>query len=706
MIEGTSLFVGMFNNLAVFIVFMFLYGLIKPRNMGHYRKSLSLGLLFALTLLVCMLVRIPVAPGVLVDQRNGIIVLSTLFAGPLSGLITMTAGIIMRMILGGSGVLAGIIGMGLSLSAGLLLRRWKRERHIPFFFLGSLIAVIIILPGFLFVGDLANGWNLLKRMAIPYGTALYTGIIFVGFLLQHEENRLTTAARLKESENKYRSLYENLLDISYSVDREGYIKEISPSVKTVLGYEPENIINSHTIELYVDKEDRRNLYETLERDGILKDYEVFLYKRNGEIARVSINAVLDYDGSGRRSGYHGIIRDITELFQARKEKDSLEKIVYQTQKMEALGTLAGGVAHDFNNILAAVLGFAELIRNNADNGESVREFADQILQAADRATGLIRQILLFSRETTSKMERLEIDSLIGEVANLLNQTIPKTVKINFINYREKLSVRADSNQLHQVILNLATNAFHALPEEQGEITLSLDKTVLSEEEGIRRGLKAGEYLLFSIGDNGKGIAEKDRPYIFDPFFTTKERGKGTGLGLSVVHGIIRKHEGEISFESEVGKGTTFTILLPLSGEEGDGSPDRKDTREEDLPGGTERIMILDDEESIAQMEKFMLSSLGYEISMYTDALMAREALLNQPERYDLLITDQSMPGISGIMLAEEILKTRKDFPIIIATGYSSVLKSQEAEKMGVKNILIKPLSQKKLARTVRETLDS
>ena len=710
MLEGSRLFIGMFNNLAIFVVFVSIYSFVRPISFKNkWLEPVIMGALFGVVLLVCMQVKITVAEGVLVDQRNAIVVLSTLFCGPIAGLITYLIGVIMRASLGGMGVLAGIIGLTLSYGAGNLLHSWKGRRNPPFFIIGSFIAAVIILPGFLFVGTFSNGWQLMKKMALPYGTAIYLGMLFIGFLLQHENNRMTTSARLRESENRYRTLYEKLIDISYLTDNQGRIREISPSVKNILGYTPEEMLGSSLFDYFEDPEKKESFLDEIGKEGSLRDTKIHLKKKNQSIACVSVNSDLEYDSSGSPAGIHGIIRDITRLREVQKEQSRLEKMVTQNQKIESLGTLAGGIAHDFNNILGAILGYSELLREKLSDSSENAKYIDEILKAADRARNLVRQILLFSRDTNFEMGIMDLSSVVKEAMGLLTQTIPKTVTINYSDSCIDSRIRGDENQLHQVIINLVTNAFHALKEEDGTIDIALSRlSPDASDSGEFRNIPAGNYLALRVKDNGKGIPEKNREKIFDPFFTTKERGKGTGLGLAVVHGIIEKHGGIIRFTSEIDKGTCFTVLLPEL-KESEVSTVKKDEQQSldaiKEAEGNERILVVDDEQPIAELEKHMLESLGYRVSSFTDPLAALEAYKSDPNAFQLLLTDQTMPGLSGLKLAELILAESPDFPIIITSGYSSNLNKERAGKIGIKGIIVKPFSKKEISATIHGALE-
>ncbi len=709
MIEGSSLFIGMFSNLAVFIVFVSIYSFIKPIETKNKRlEPVIMGTLFGLALIVCMQVKIPVAEGVLVDQRNAIVVLSTLFGGPFAGLITWLSGVFVRVLLGGNGVRAGIIGLTLSYGAGSLLRLWKGPRT-PFFFItGSFIATLIILPGFLFVGDLSYGWELMKRMALPYGTAIYLGMLFIGFLLQHENNRISISNRLKESEKRYRNLYEKLIDISFFMDNQGRIREISPSVEHILGYAPEEVIGSLFYDYFKDSDKKESFLKEIRKEGFLRDSEIHLKKKNQSVVCVSVNSDMEYDSNGTPIGVHGIIRDITHLRKVQEDQLRLEKMIIQNQKMDSLGTLAGGIAHDFNNILGGILGYSDLLRKKFKDDSNVAIYIDGIFNAAERARNLVTQILLFSRNTDFNMKVLDLSSSVKEALGLLNQTIPSSVTINYTDSCRDSSVLGDENQLHQVIVNLITNAFHALKEETGTIDITLSKYTLSTPDTAEfTSVPVGNYLSLQVKDDGSGIPEEYSEKVFDPFFTTKEKGKGTGLGLAVVHGIIEKHGGSIRFTSEVDKGTCFTVLLPEL--EKKDIPLIIDQQEsDDFLGaeGEERIIIVDDEQANIDLEKHMLELLGYKVSGYTDPLAALEAFKADSEAYDLMLTDQTMPGMSGLKLAELVQKESPGFPVIIASGYSSNLNKDKAEKIGVKKIIIKPFLINDIAAAIRNSLEN
>lgn len=375
--------------------------------------------------------------------------------------------------------------------------------------------------------------------------------------------------------------------------------------------------------------------------------------------------------------------------------------LHQAQKLEAIGTLAGGIAHDFNNILAAIMGFTELALFKTESGREVKDDLHQVLKASNRAKDLVLQILTFSRKTGTDRHPIQASLIVKEALKLLHATMPATVQIQQHIIAKEALIVADPTEIHQVITNLCTNAFHALPNEQGNITITLDTYTLSDNKLTNfPHLLAGEYLRLTIQDNGCGIEQEMLNNIFDPFFTTKEKGRGTGLGLSVVHGIVTDCNGSINVTSELGKGTTFTLMFPtvVSGKR----------KEVDtvvaLPSGTEHILFVDDEEDLRKLASQMLSYLGYSVVCCASGADALEKIKETSSAFDLLITDQSMPGMPGTELARKVLKLYPGLPILLCTGYSSIVDEEKALTMGIRGFLLKPLAITTMASEIRNVL--
>lgn len=391
-----------------------------------------------------------------------------------------------------------------------------------------------------------------------------------------------------------------------------------------------------------------------------------------------------------------ICRDITHI-------KLTEERLLQVQKMEAIGNLAGGIAHDFNNILTPILGLAEMMISDSPPGSSIQQSAIEIHHSAERAAALVKQILSFSKQSEKKQVPVYIHKILKEVCKLLRATIPTNIDLHQKIVGEYRPVLADPTQIHQILMNLITNAYHAVEDSGGTITIEVDEKHL---DSFTRDplLSPGRYVRLSVSDNGPGIPPEIQDKIFDPYFTTKKYGKGTGLGLSVVYGLVKDYGGEIQVISEPGRGTTFDIFLPTI--DTIQIMETKETRRSHLPRGTERILLVDDEDLVLNLEKKMLERLGYHVDSYTDSLESLAAFHADSDAFDLLITDMSMPNLTGDQLAIDIMKIRPDLPIIICTGYSNRIDEQRAQKLGIKGFLMKPVVRSDLATLVRRVLDS
>ncbi len=703
MVSGIDLFLGLFNNLAIFIVLIAFYGFFISYfgESFSYKRQLTSGFCFGLFAIVCMHVKIPVAEGVIVDQRNAIVILSGAFGGPLSAILSAIMAGSYRVFLGGLGKFGGVLGVSLAAIAGISIFALRgRIDSIIKDIIAALAASIFILPGFLPIGDIHKGWELMKAMSLPYGFAVFLGLFFTGLLLVQEENRYKMVLELKKSEKRHRELFESLIDISYRSDKDGNFILISPSLEKITGYRPEEVIGTRIVNFYRDPARRDELLAQLQQYGHVENFESEIRKKDGTYIMLSTNSKLLTDGLGNFTGVEGIARDISKLKKTEEEKKRLEESLRQSQKMEALGTLAGGIAHDFNNILNAIQGYTELVKDNLPEETEDRKYLDSVLSAAVRAKELILQILMFSRKGKPLKKLINLSLIIEEAINLIKQTIPATVKISTDIDRNTGSVQADRTQLHQIVLNLCTNAYHSLENEKGEISIELKQLEPGEYSPAKQ-VNSGEvlYALFTVKDTGSGIAPETIPRIFDPFFTTKENG--TGMGLAVVHGIIQEHGGAIEVESEFGIGTVFRVYLPLSG-----NKTKEDKAIIMIPqSGTEKILFIDDEPSLVNLGKIILENLGYNVLATTSVLEALEMFRKDPDSFDLVITDQTMPQMPGDQFAGEIINIRPTMPVIICTGHSSVLDEEKAREIGIKEIIMKPFDRKTLAGTIRKVLD-
>jgi PAS domain S-box-containing protein len=393
--------------------------------------------------------------------------------------------------------------------------------------------------------------------------------------------------------------------------------------------------------------------------------------------------------------------DITSQKRIETERKEYEDRFQQVQKMEAIGMLAGGIAHDFNNILSAVIGYSELALIDTAETAHIHSNIQQIHAAGMRAKDLVQQILTFSRQDKKELKPLQVASQIKEALKMLRSSLPTTIEIipEISNHVD--NVMADPTQIHQIVMNLCTNAAQAMEETGGRLNVGLSQVTLNEEDvRLHPGLQTGTYAKLSVQDTGAGIPAEIVDKIFDPYFTTKEKGKGTGLGLAVVHGIVQSYDGEITVDSTPGRGTNFVIYLPTIKATLVASPVNIS-----LPQGNEKILLVDDETVIVDFGRQSLERLGYSVDGFTSSIDALESFRKAPDRYDLIITDMTMPKLPGDLLAQEVFKLRPDMPIILCTGYSSRIDSQKSDALGIRAMLMKPLKLSDLASSVRQVLD-
>lgn len=390
-----------------------------------------------------------------------------------------------------------------------------------------------------------------------------------------------------------------------------------------------------------------------------------------------------------------IATDITHL-------KKMEEDLLQARKMEAVGHLAGGVAHEFNNVLAIIIGNVELMLGDVDKHAPLQKNVSEILSASLRARDVVKQLLNFSRKSGSEKKSVDIRVLLKEALKLLKASIPSNIEV-----RENIplmvdAVMVDSTQIHQLLINLCNNASQAMGAEGGILTIELENVVVDEKKSLElMDLKPGNYVRISVGDTGTGIPREMIDKIFDPYFTTKDVGKGTGMGLAVVHGIVKDHQGAIHVDSTFGEGAVFHVYLPSTHE----IVFQELKLDQKSPRGKENIIFLDDEELIVDIGSSMLQRMGYSVVTETDPLRVLAYVKSHPNDVDLVISDMTMPNLTGDKLAEELLKIRPDIPIIVCTGYSEKMSPEKAKKMGIKHVMMKPVGMKELGNAVRKTLD-
>ena len=370
--------------------------------------------------------------------------------------------------------------------------------------------------------------------------------------------------------------------------------------------------------------------------------------------------------------------------------------------MEAIGTLAGGIAHDFNNILQPIIGYAQMGLDNINDLAPNERYFSQILTSSNRAKNLVQQILMFSRQGEQDLQPLELRMVIKEVITFLRSSLPTSIKILTKIDKKCGMVEADATQIHQVIMNLVSNSYHAMQQEGGELQIHLKLIDFAPEEALEMDLSPGAYVCLSVKDTGTGIDQAVMDRVFDPYFTTKEKGKGTGLGLATVMGIVKSHHGQIQISSQPGVGTNIDIYFPQSAHTRN---EEMAEKAQTIPRGNERILLVDDEYAVVELQRDMLEPLGYDLTIRTSSIDAYEAFKANPDRFDLIVTDMTMPNLTGDKLAEKILNVRPQLPIILCTGFSDLINEEKALQIGVKAFLMKPFTQSTLAITLRKILD-
>jgi PAS domain S-box-containing protein len=510
---------------------------------------------------------------------------------------------------------------------------------------------------------------------------------------------------LKEREAHLSTLIDSSMDAILTLDTRRVITEVNQAFVNQFGYSREEARGLSMAAFHPDdrsfNEFGQKVYPRIRAEGHWQG-EWRYRRRDGTLVPMDTVVSALYQADGSVSGYVSVMRDITERLKAEEQKRALERQLRQAQKLEAIGTLAGGIAHDFNNILGAVIGFTELARMELPEGSPARNDLDQVLKAGLRAKDLVRQILTFSRKGTETLAPIDVVPIVKEALKMLRASLPTTVEIKKRLVLAKGAVKSEPTQIHQILMNLCTNAAQAMGEQGGVLEITLAETVLNPEDLPPHELPAsGPFLELAVRDSGPGIAKEVLEHIFEPYFTTKEKGLGSGLGLSVVHGIVQRHGGWIRVESEPGAGSCFRVFLPLL----NGVPVTPPPEDWTLPRGREHILAVDDEKPLREILMKALDHLGYRVTATGDPREALTRFAEAPDSFDLVITDMTMPKLTGDRLIEEILSIRPGLPVIICTGYSDQLSETRVREIGARALLMKPFEIGALAQKVREVLD-
>jgi len=513
-------------------------------------------------------------------------------------------------------------------------------------------------------------------------------------------NTLDREHRQARSElHRFTTIINQATEAVMITDAQSRIIFINPAFTALTGYTRRDVQGQTPRLFRTDRHDAgfyRQLRDTLQQEHIWKG--TFTNRcKDGTLVELETVISAVFDDQGHLAYFVSAARDITH-------ENQLEMQLRNAQKMEALGTLAGGIAHDFNNILSAIIGYTELGLVDTPDGAPIQEHFRQVLKAARRAADLVAQILTFSRRNARERQPLLLGPIVDEALKLLRGTLPATVEIRKVLDETMPPVLADTAQMHQIIMNLCTNASHAMREHGGVLTIGLRPVSLHPcPTSWQTALQPGEYAEITVADTGHGMSPETTARIFEPYFTTKHGGDGTGLGLATVHGIVSLYEGAIHVESSPGTGTTFTILLPVCPSDAV-IPGLSDEQRELQHGNHERILVVDDEESITKMIEATLSWVGYEVEAFTSSVKAYEAFTEAPARFDAVITDQTMPTLPGADLARRLRAIRPEIPIILCSGYSDSIDADGAKAIGVSEFLMKPVAGRALAAVLQKHL--
>lgn len=525
--------------------------------------------------------------------------------------------------------------------------------------------------------------------------------------IANNENHLTqiqNAQKEIEEKGKYlQSILTTTVEGFLRIDEQNIIRDTNPSIENILGLSVDEIVGKDIFALITQKDREILIYQQqMRREGQQSSYLLSFIDSSGTEIPCLVSATPTYDDANQFSGAFAFITNVRDTVEAEKEKKRLEAELYQARKMESIGTLAGGIAHDFNNLLAAIMGYTELAREEVDSSSPVREDLNEVIVAAKRGKELVQQILDFSKQSETEPIVIDAQIIVDEAVKILRPSLPANIEI--VRKREDSTeyVLIDPVKFQQVILNLCTNAYHAMEKNGGKLTIELksapawNKNLLSTQL-----VHSKPHIHLTISDTGAGIAAEIQDRIFDPFFSTKEVGKGTGMGLAIIHGIVQDSGGWIEVESEVGVGSTFHIFLPRH----DGRAEDSFATEEDSLLGTEHVLLVDDEQPIINIGSRYLQHAGYQVTSSCSSFEALAQFRDSPAIFDAVITDYTMPGLSGVELASRMLEIRADIPIILITGYNAAISGEVLRKSGIKGFAFKPLSNKEMGSLLRKILD-
>ena len=515
----------------------------------------------------------------------------------------------------------------------------------------------------------------------------------------------TADKNLQRSEAFLNTIVENIPAMTVVKDTDNFRYVLfNKAGEELLGIREEDVIGKTDFEIFSEKEAksfRKKDKEVLEKGKLVEFPDQTIQTRHNGQRVITVRKIPIMHKDGKPKYILAIAADMTDWKTAGKEKRKLERQLQQAHKMEAIGSLAGGIAHDFNNILSAIIGFTELSLDDVEKGTHLENNLQEVYAAGTRAKDLVKRILAFARQSDEERKPIQVNLIVKEVLKFIRSSIPATIEIKQ-NIESESLIMGNSTQIHQILMNLCTNAAHAMENKNGTLDVRLkDITVDGTKNWHTSDIKLGDYIEIKVSDTGTGIQPEIIKNIFEPYFTTKATGEGTGMGLAMVHGIVESYNGKIVVDSAFGEGTIFTICLPVIKKRIGDSLYESDV----LPSGTERILFVDDEDPIAKMGGQILSQLGYSVTTRTSSIEALALFKAKPNYFDLVVTDMTMPHMTGDVLATELMIIRPDIPVILCTGYSKKISDKTALENGIKAFAYKPITKADMAKTVRKVLD-
>ncbi|MDH3197478.1 MAG: ATP-binding protein [Candidatus Krumholzibacteria bacterium] len=503
-------------------------------------------------------------------------------------------------------------------------------------------------------------------------------------------------AKALRAERQLREVLEHAPIIIWAIDRDGIFTLSEGRGLAALGLEPAQVVGQSAFDVYAGNDEIvRSLRRCLAGETFTAAVQVGDLHFDTRYTPIRNEA-------GEVTGLTGVATDITGRVRSEEAAADLSRQLFHAQKIETIGTLAGGIAHDFNNILAPIIGYTEMVLDGLPAGDPQREDLEQVFKAARRAKDLVEQILVFGRRGDQQQRPVLANLVVREAATLLRSMLPTTIEMSISIDPDAGTILADASQIHQVVMNLCTNAAHAMLPEGGMLRVTLAREEVEEPlAGARARLEPGPHVVLTVQDAGRGMDEATLTRIFEPFFTTKPPGEGTGLGLSVVHGIVTSHGGEIFVESTPGEGSSFRVYLPAA------SDDAEEPRDDEAyaQGHGEHVLLVDDEPDIVSMTTRLLEHLGYRVTAHTGGPEALHAFRGSPDAFDIVVTDQIMPRLTGLELAAELVLIRPDLPVVLTTGFGDGIPPGTAPGRFVRDVVYKPVTGRTLARKIRSALD-